>query len=60
MSTNNEEEIKKKIIEYRDRGVCDSEGRTIAKEKRGFGKGDRHRIQKGTFRKYQEGFDRIK
>ena len=39
----NEEHIKKKIVEYRDRGVCDRNGNTIPKEKRSAGKGDRNR-----------------
>jgi hypothetical protein len=39
----NEEQIKKKIVEYRERGVCDREGHTIPPEKRSQGKGDRNR-----------------
>jgi hypothetical protein len=50
------ENIKQKIVKARDRGVCDSEGRTIEKKDprtgRGLGpvsspgKGDRNRIKK--------------
>ncbi len=43
------ESIKQKIVKARDRGVCDSEGRTIEKNKQGpregAGKGDRDRVK---------------
>lgn len=58
MGMKNEEEIKKKIVEYRDRGVCDAEGNTIPPEKRGHGKGDRMRVQPGTVEKYRENYPR--
>lgn len=43
------ESIKQKIVKARDRGVCDSEGRTIERNgqgpREGAGKGDRDRVR---------------
>jgi len=54
----NEEIIKAKIVEARERGVCDRDGVTLPRAKRGVaGKGDRFRhIDK---KKFDENYVRI-
>jgi len=54
----NEEPIKKAIVNARERGVCDRNGVTLPKAKRGAaGKGDRFRpVDKA---RYDENYERI-
>ncbi|MHC4728427.1 MAG: hypothetical protein ACYS17_14495 [Planctomycetota bacterium] len=58
MPHKNEEQIKQKIVEGRERGVCDRNGKTIPKHKRGrSGKGDRFRPV--NQKRYEENYERI-
>jgi len=54
----NTEEIKKKIVDAYRRGVCDSEGVTLPKEKQGrSGKGSHFRPARTQ--QYRDNFDKI-
>jgi len=53
----NTTEIKRAIVSGRDRGMCDSDGRTITYHPNSAGKGDRDRtIDK---KKFDENYDKI-
>ena len=54
----NEQRIKKAIMDGRTRGVCDRNGNTIPREKRGYvGKGDWNRVE--DKRAFDDNYDKI-
>ena len=54
----NEQRIKSKIMDGRMRGVCDRNGHTIERYKRGYvGKGDWSRVQDKS--RFDENYDKI-